>query len=270
VIQAEDSSGVALLKSSPGSGPTVVFANGLGQSGLPYGGAHAVLGAMPAMVHPHPESVAVIGLGSGDTLFAIGGRAETSTIDSIEIIAPEFDTLRRLDEQSFYPGLRMLLRDGRVRHWFTDGRAFVRTGERRYDIIEADALRPTSAYAGNLFSVEYFELLRSRLNPGGLAVTWTPTPRVVESFVKAFPHVLLFDFFALGSTDPVRFDRSAIEARIQQPFTRDYYARAGINVGELLAPYLNQAPRVYGPEFDRTSLVNVNRDLFPKDEFAVK
>ena len=93
---------------------------------------------------------------------------------------------------------------------------------------------------------------------------------MVESFVKAFPHVLVFDFFAVGSTGPLRFDRSAIEARIRQPFTRDYYARAGINVDELLAPYLNQAPRMYGPEFDRTTLVNVNRVLFPKDEFAVK
>ena len=270
VIQAEDSSGLALLKSSVGPGPTIVFANGLGQSGLPYGGAHAVLGALPAMVHPRPESVAVIGLGSGDTLFAIGGRAETSTIDSIEIIAPEFETLRRLDQWRSYPGLRMLLQDGRVRHSFTDGRAFVRTGGRRYDIIEADALRPTSAYAGNLFSVEYFELLRSRLNPGGFAVTWTPTPRVVESFVKAFPHVLLFDFLALGSTTPVPFDRRAIEARIKQPFTHDYYLRAGIDLDGLLAPYLNAAPRTYGPEFDRASLVNLNRDLFPKDEFSVK
>jgi spermidine synthase len=271
VIQAEDSSGVALLKSGVGNVvTTTVFANGLGQSGLPYGGMHTVLGALPAMVHANPQSIAVIGLGSGDTLFAIGGRAETSTIDSIEIIAPEFETLRRLDQRRFYPGLRILLRDPRVHHWFTDGRAFVRNGGRRYDIIEADALRPMSAYAGNLFSVEYFELLRSRLNPGGLAATWTPTPRVVDSFVKVFPHVLLLEGLALGSTTPVQFDRSAIEARIQQRFTRDYYGRAGIALDQLLAPLLKQAPRYYGPEFDRTSLVNVNRDLFPKDEFAVQ
>jgi spermidine synthase len=271
VIQAEDSSGLALLKSGVGNVvTTTVFANGLGQSGLPYGGMHTVLGALPAMVHANPQSIAVIGLGSGDTLFAIGGRAETSTIDSIEIIAPEFETLRRLDQRRFYPGLRILLQDARVHHWFTDGRAFVRKGGRRYDIIEADALRPMSAYAGNLFSVEYFELLRSRLNPGGLAATWTPTPRVVDSFVKVFPHVLLFEGLALGSTTPVRFARSAIEARIQQRFTHDYYGRAGIALDQLLAPYLKQAPRVYGPEFDRTSLVNVNRDLFPKDEFAVQ
>jgi hypothetical protein len=80
--------------------------------------------------------------------------------------------------------------------------------------------------------------------------------------------VLHFDGLALGSTTPVPFDRSAIDARIRQPFTRDYYARGGIDVSQLLAPYLDRAPRVYGPEFDRTALVNVNRDLFPRDEFA--
>ena len=139
----------------------------------------------------------------------------------------------------------MLLRDSRVRHWFTDGRAFVRKVGQRYDIIEADALRPTSAYAGNPFSVEYLELLHSRLNPGGLAVTWTPTPRVLASFVKVFPHVLLFDFFALGSTTPVIFDRSAIDVRIRQPFTHDYYVRAGVDVGALLASYVNRATHVW-------------------------
>jgi spermidine synthase len=270
VIHAEDGSGLSVLKGKAESGLTVVFANGIGQSALPYGGIHTVLGALPAMLHASPQSVGVIGLGSGDTLFAIGGRVETTTIDSIEIIAPEFETLRVLDQGRSYPGLRMLLRDGRVRHWFTDGRTFIRKGARRYDIVEADALRPTSAYAGNLFSVEYFELLRNRLNPGGLAVTWTPTLRVVDSFVTVFPHVLLFEGLALGSTTPVRFDRPAIAARIQHPFTHDYYARAGIDLDKLLAPYLNSTPEVYGPEFDRTSLVNVNRDLFPKDEFGVE
>ena len=53
-----------------------------------------------------------------------------------------------------------------------DGRRFVMQSRERFDVIEADALRPNSAYSGNLYSREYFELLRSRLTPGGLAVTW--------------------------------------------------------------------------------------------------
>lgn len=211
----------------------------------------------------------MIGLGSGDTLFAIGGRPETRTIDSIEIIAPEINTLHRLDRLHTYPGLRMLLHDNRVQHWFTDGRAFLRKRPQRYDIIEADALRPMSAYAGNLYSVEYFELLRDRLKPGGVAVTWAPTARVIDSVVKAFPHVLVFKGIAVRSNTPLTFDRSAIRGRMQHPFTRDYYTRGDIPLDALLEPYLADDPRAYGPDFNRDALDDLNRDLFPKDEFAI-
>jgi predicted membrane-bound spermidine synthase len=269
IVQSEDGSGLSVLKTQLGASQTIVYANGLGQSSLPFGGIHTALGACPALLHPNPVSIAVIGLGSGDTVFSAGGRAETRTIDSIEIIAPELDTLRQLDRWRHYPGLRSLLNDDRVQHWFTDGRALLRKGGRRYDIIEADALRPTSAYAGNLFSVEYFELLRAHLNPGGIAITWTPTLRVVDSFIKAFPHVLYFERLAAGSETPIEFDRAAIERRMQDPFTRDYYARGGIALDVAVRPCLESPPAVYGPGFDRTKLTDVNRDLFPKDEFVI-
>ena len=269
VIHAEDSSGLSVLKHSVGGRQTIVYANGLGQSTLPYGGIHTVLGALPAMVHPRPALVAVIGLGSGDTTFAIGGRPETVTVDSIEIIAPQLETLRILDRGLEYSGLHSLLEDRRVRHWFGDGRAFIRKSGRRYDIIEADALRPMSAFAGNLFSVEYFELLRDALAPGGIAVTWTPTPRVADSFVKVFSHVLLFHDLAMGSMQPIAFDRTVVESRMGHPFTRDYYQEGGISIRDTLDAYVATAPRVIGPEFDRQGLTDLNRDLFPKDEFAI-
>jgi len=270
IVMSEDGSGLSLLKTPGGLTTTMVYANGLGQSSLPFGGIHTALGACPAMLHPNPVSIAVIGLGSGDTVFSAGGRPETRTIDSIEIIAPEFDTLRQLNERRHYPALQALLTDGRMRHWFTDGRALLRKGQRHYDIIEADALRPTSAYAGNLFSVEYFELLRAHLNPGGIAVTWTPTPRVVDSFVKAFPHALVFAGMAAGSETPIVFDRAAINARMQHPFTRDYYQHADVPLELAMRECLQADPRVYGPDFDRSALLDVNRDLFPKDEFAIQ
>ena len=270
IVVSEDGSGLSLLKAPAGNPTTTVYANGLGQSTLPFGGIHTALGVCPAMLHPNPISIAVIGLGSGDTVFSAGGRPETRHIDSIEIIAPELETLRQLDRERHYPGLHALLTDVRVQHLFTDGRALLRKGQRRYDIIEADALRPTSAYAGNLFSVEYFELLRAHLAPGGFAVTWTPTPRVVDSFLKAFPHVLVFDSLAAGSETPIAFDRTAINQRLQHPFTRDYFQRANVALDLAMSHCLQRNPAVYGPDFDRTTIVDVNRDLFPKDEFAIR
>ncbi len=208
VVSAEDGSGLSVLRTRRGKAPsTTVFVNGLGQSEIPYGGGHTRLGGLPVLLHPAPRSVLLIGLGSGDTVFAATGRQATEHVDCVEIVEPQLETLRILDRVRHYAGLRSLLADGRVHYTFTDGRAFMARSAARYDVIEADALRPTSAYAGNLYSVEYFELVRSRLAPGGLGVTWAPTPRILATFCSVFPHVLRFDDVLIGSQTRIAFDR---------------------------------------------------------------
>jgi len=263
-IVAEDSSGVALLRAS-GPDTTLLFANGRGQSQLPYGNLHAVLGALPAMLHRHPARVAVIGLGSGNTAFSIGGRPETVRIDSLEIIAPVFTVLREWSSQHDYPGLTQLLADPRMQHHFTDGRTFIARQPERYDLIEADARRPGAAYAGNLYSVEFFSLLRGRLNPDGLLTTWVPTDRVLHTLRAAFPHVVAWGEVAIASERPIAIDSAAIRSRMARPFTRDYYRNAGIDIAVLLDAYLVDGPERFegaGPRRD------LNRDLFPRDEFG--
>lgn len=138
---------------------------------------------------------------------------------------------------------------------------------RRFDIIEADALYPTAAYAGNLYSDAYFELLRGHLKPGGLAVSWSPTERVARTFVKVFPHAWRLGQVVLGSNDPIEFDRDAIMQRLTD--SDSYYRWAGVDVVRLLRPYIYGPWRRYGPNHDRAALTDVNTDLFPKDEFSV-
>jgi predicted membrane-bound spermidine synthase len=276
VIMAEDRSGLALLKveaPAPGEGSAfprvVVFVNGLGQSWLPYGGIHTVLGALPAFIHPQPRTAAIIGLGSGDTLYAMAGRREIERITSIEIIRPQLAALRELGRRYNYPGLIPILDRTRIQHEFGDGRLFLSRARQKFDIIEADALYPTAAYAGNLYSDAYFELLRERLNPGGLAVSWAPTARVVRTFVKVFPHTWQSGQVVLGSNDPIQFDRAAIMRRLTDPISDSYYQWAGVDIMRLLRPYIQGPWRRYDPGHDRRSLIDINTDLYPKDEFAV-
>src|SRR4029453_14531717 len=167
----EDGSGTSVLRTVPGREPSVVvFANGVGQSWIPYGGIHTGSGPRPAFIHPHPRTAAVIGLGSGDTVFGLAGRPELERITCVEIIRPQLDTLTRLLERWRYPGLVSILTDPRIDHIYGGGRLHVMHAPHGYDIIEADALRPTSAYSGMLYSDAYFTLIRNRLAPGGLAV----------------------------------------------------------------------------------------------------
>jgi spermidine synthase len=247
-----------------------VFVNGIGQSWIPYGSVHSALGAVPAFIHPDPREAAIVGLGSGDTLYSLAGRASLSHVTCVEIIQPQLGTLRGWAQRSGYPALTAMLADPRIEHVYGDGRIHIMRSERRYDIIEADALRPTSAHSGHLYSAGYFELLRSRLAPGGLAVTWAPTSRVHDTFAAVFPHVLDFGHLVLGSNEPIRFSPSEVRARLQAPDVKAYYARAGINIEELLAPYLQGPDRVSDPR-PRSALarMDLNEDLFPRDEFSV-
>jgi spermidine synthase len=270
VHSGEDGSGTSVLRTVPGREPrVVVFANGVGQSWIPYGGIHTVLGALPAFIHPRPRTAAIIGLGSGDTVFGVAGRRDLERITCVEIIRPQLATLGHLLARWRYPGLVQVLTDPRIEHVYGDGRLHLMHAQRGYDIIEADALRPTSAYAGLLYSDAYFAAIRDRLKPGGLAVTWSPSARVHNTFLTVFPHVLSYGDIVLGSNEPIAFDPDAIRARLAHPDARAYFAAAVVDIEALLAPYLDRAPRVYGPADDRSALTDVNTDLFPKDEFSV-
>ena len=63
--------------------------------------------------------------------------------------------------------------DPRVQIAIEDGRNALSQTDERFDIIEADALRPTSAFAGNLYSTEFFGLVADRLRPGGVVRIWS-------------------------------------------------------------------------------------------------
>ena len=273
VIHAEDASGLSLLKGdTPGfRGSTMVYANGLGQSEVPFPTHHVLLGMVPVLLHAQPQSIAIIGLGSGATLYAAGGRAETRRIDLIEIVGAQLETLYHLNARTTYGGLRSLLEDRRVSFTFADARASIRMRGERYDLIEADALRPTSAYAGNLYSVEYFRLLAAHLRPGGFAVTWAPTPRVIDTFRQVFPDALLYEqsgvAVLIGSDRPVRWDAAAVRERLTAPFARAYYGRAGIDIGAYLAAFARATPREF--RAPAGTVADVNLDLFPRDEFRV-
>src|SRR5690606_8584888 len=108
---------------------------------------------LPALVHPAPREVAIIGLGSGDTAWASGLRSETERVDVFEISGPQPRLLERLAgvtaHQPQFEPLRALLADPRIRVRVADGRNALLTGERRYDVIQADALTPDMAFSGN-------------------------------------------------------------------------------------------------------------------------
>ena len=162
-----------------------------------------------------------------------------------------------------------MLTDPRIEHVYGDGRLHIMQADLKYDLIEADALKPASAYPATWYSDAYFTLLRDHLTPGGIAVSWAPTSRVHDTFVTVFPYVLSYGDVVLGSSSPITFDAAAIRERLARPSVREHFEQGGIDILALLEPYLSRGPRVIGPEDDRSNLRDINTDVFPKDEYGV-
>ena len=256
----EDATSVVAL--TPDEGGWRLSVNGKGNSWLPYGSGHTILGAMPATVHPAPVDVAVVGLGSGDTAWAAAWREETRSLTVFEISAPQPRILWRLVGVVDVFDTRRLLEDPRLRIRIEDGRKALEAGEALYDLVETDATWPESAGSGNLYSVEFFAAASRKLKPGGIMCTWAPTPRVVASFRTVFPHVLEAEGgdVLIGSLDPIPFEPQAWKARAEGASAYLGPERAKdvvAAVGKL---------RPIGP----ATIAVPNRDLFARDEYAVK
>lgn len=241
-----------------------LWINGRSLSTLPYGGLHTELGALPVLVHPQPRDVAVIGLGSGDTAWAAGCRADVR-VQVFELCAPQQRVLRRLEALAQFAAVSRVLRDGRVSVRIADGRHAIERGARRFDVIEADALMPEATGSGNVYSLEFFQAMGRRLAPRGLMCTWAPTPRTRATFTRAFPYVLELQGgrILLGSNEPVEFDLAAWSARLLAPEVRGYLGPA--RTGEALRALQSARP----VEPSSVPQVAPNRDLFPRDELAL-
>ena len=117
-------------------------------------------------------------------------------------------------------------------------------------------------YAGNLYSVEFFQMCARRLRPGGLVTTWLPSPRVRATFLSAFPHVVEISGgkVAMGSPSPIPIDPRPGGRASSTPATpRTWDGRAAAVWADLkrVQP-VERTPAPTGP---------INRDLFPRDEF---
>jgi spermidine synthase len=260
----EDATGVAAIVPEP-SGPWKVYVSGRHHSWLPFGGSHTRLGAAPAVVHPAPVDVAIIGLGSGNTAWAAACRPETRSVSVFEISGPQPRLLRRVAARADLPQLLSLLGDPRLRLIEADGRAALTHRSERYDLIEADALWPEAAYSGHLYSVEFFRRCAARLKKGGVLCTWAPTPRIYASFSRVFPYVVGTPSrdILIGSLDPIGGGPEDWQTRLRAPAVAGYLGSEAVDeVGRLLAKMVPLNRRGW-----RHPGIDVNEDLYPRDEF---
>lgn len=128
---------------------------------------HAIL---PMALHPGMESALLVGFGVGNTAAELTSRPELTRIDVVDISR---DTLE-LSEGMRFGEQGHPLHDDRVHVHIEDGRHYLYGTGRRYDLITGEPPPPILAGVNSLYSEEYFQLLHSRLKPGGFVSYWLP------------------------------------------------------------------------------------------------
>jgi spermidine synthase len=216
---------VAIHERSGSSGPTrIMYLDGRHQANdspvMAF--VHHRIGALPAMLHPDPSRALVIGMGGGATPGAVA-QFPGIDVDVVELSAEVTRAARFFDHVNFN-----LLSRPNVRVHVDDGRNFLMTRTRQYDVITADIILPRHAGAGSLYSREYFALVRAALRHNGLALQWNGAETDVEyklimrTFLEAFPHTTLWadGTLMVGSATPFVLSRARVCTPRADPWFR--------------------------------------------------
>jgi hypothetical protein len=124
---------------------------------------------LPVALRPSVKSALLISYGVGETAKALTVTRQLQSIDVVDISR----NILGLSAIT-WPGASNPLRDPRVRVHVEDGRFFLLTTPRRFDLITGEPPPPKAAGINSLYSREYFALMRSRLTAGGIASYWLP------------------------------------------------------------------------------------------------
>lgn len=183
-----------------------------------------MLGHLPALFHGGPESVLVVGFGAGVTAgsFVVHDEVERIVVCEIEPLVPE------AADTWLAPENYDVRDDARTELIFDDARHFIATTDETFDVITSDPIHPWVSGSAALYSAEYYELVKRRLNPGGIVAQWLPLYETSEeavksslaTFMEAFPNGTVwnsdifgegYDVVMIGSVDPLEVDLVAID-----------------------------------------------------------
>jgi spermidine synthase len=186
-------------------------------------------GHIPALLHPHPRKVLVIGLASGVTTGAVEQHASVQSLTVAEIepaVIAAAHTFQSVNHRA--------LSDPRLRLVLDDGRHYLATTRKSFDVIISEPSNPWMSGPSRLFTREFFRTVKNRLAPNGLFAQWLPlyglSPSLlkteIRTFLDVFPHADLFqvaqgDLLLTGSTSPlVRWSRSRLSRPVIADLTR--------------------------------------------------
>lgn len=199
-------------------------------SGKPDASSHGdrstqtLLGHVPLMFHSGAKTVMVLGLASGMTAGEVL-HYPVERVDALEINPAVIQAAR-----FFEPWNNGCLEDRRCNVISQDGRNHLALSDERYDVIISEPSNPWMAGLANLYTREFFLIVRESLNDGGIFVQWIHSyemdwetfAMVGRTFASVFPEGVLFtaltgggDYLLVGGKDGPLLDYDAAERNLE-------------------------------------------------------
>jgi spermidine synthase len=216
-----------------------------------------LLGHLAALLHPQPESVLVVACGAGVTAgtFVLHPGVKRLVICDVEPLVPRY--VAPMFEQENYG----VVKDPRTEIVLDDGRHFIRTTKEQFDVITSDPIDPWVKGCAALNTVDYYEMCKAHLKPGGVMTLWIPlyesnldtAKSMIATFFKVFPNGILwrndsegegYDAVLFGQAEPPRIDVDKLQDRLN----REDHARVKKSLAQVGFPSAVSLLATYGSQ----------------------
>ena len=225
-----------------------------------------MLGHLPLMLHRDPKNVLVLTFGAGIASGAVA-QHELEQIDVVEISREAIEA-----SNFFLTENKAVLYDPRVQLIIDDGRNYLLRTDNHYDVITSDATHPLGGDSWVLYTREFYELSKKRLNPDGIMTQWLPLhmiapadyKAIIKTFQSVFPETSLWytnDYtLMLGSMNELTIDFTLLKQRFQNQKVKEDLTKFHLGT-----PYSFLSSYIMGKEalLEYTVGVEINSDHYP-------
>jgi spermidine synthase len=189
-----------------------------------------MLGHITTLVPKNPNKVLVIGCGAGVTAGAVSidPLVKDQTIAEIEPLVP------RVVSTHFAQHNFNVVANPKVKVHLDDARHYLLTTNEKFDAITSDPLDPWVKGAATLYTREFFDVVKSHLNPGGVVTLFVQLYESSEAAVKSeigtfletFPNGAVFantvngqgyDLVLFGQLEGGKINVDTVQARLSDP-----------------------------------------------------
>ena len=187
-----------------------------------------LLGIFPVLAHAsdQPKEVLVIAFGAGITAGSVLASDQVSSLDVVDL-NPDIEGINNL----FTDVNGDVFHKPRFHFHNDDGRNYLVTSNKRYDLIIGDSTHPRAYDSWILYTEEFYQAVRKRLLPGGIFAQWVPVLGSMQgdlfrihlnTFKRVFPHSTLWyvygsdQAFLMATPEPFSLDAKGLQQQLDR------------------------------------------------------